>query len=118
MAFTELKPVRDHQTIMVLRQFASRWAPVTVQVLGAVLLAPIIALAPSGNGNLLLVPLAPQRSTAARAVAEGALIVGRGRYGDSLVVRGRYASLAWPLLRQGVLTLGAPSLLCGGEVAP
>jgi len=91
--------------------------PVTIQIAGALLLAPIIAIAPPRDGNLLLISLASRQSTAAIAVAQGAMIVGRGRFGDSLIVRGRFATLAWPLLGRGILIFGAPRLLCGDEVA-
>ena len=79
------------------------------------LLVPLLALAPPPEGALLLVPLMPQRSAAVIAVDRGALIVAAGPVRGSLVVRGRLTALAWPLLSHGILTLGAPALICGAR---
>ena len=75
-----------------------------------------LVFVPPANGNLLLVPLLPDRAVAAIAIRHGALIVARGRVPGSLVVRGRFAALAGPMFADGVLVIGAPALLCGEEV--
>ncbi|USU06387.1 hypothetical protein NF701_05490 [Sphingomonadaceae bacterium OTU29THOMA1] len=83
----------------------------------AMVLVPAFALAPPIEGDLLLVPLRSDRSPADIAVRHGALIVAAGPTRGSLLVRGRLMSLAWPLLSKGVLTLGAPAVICGKEAA-
>lgn len=79
------------------------------------LLIPLLALTPPPEGTLLLVPLVPQRPAAIIAVERGALILAAGPTRGSLVVRGRLNALAWPMLSSGILTLGAPAVLCGVE---
>lgn len=87
---------------------------VTLQVAGALAVTILVALAPPADGTMLLVPLVPHRTAAVVAVEQGALIVAKGRFGQTLVVRGRFSAIAWPLLREGTLTIGAPAVLCGG----
>ncbi len=89
---------------------ALRWA--VPQIVGALALIVMLGFAPAPGGALLLVPLDGSAGLARAAVDRGALIVDRGP-GSTLVVRGDLGILDWPLLRHGVLTLGAPALLCG-----
>lgn len=93
------------------------WRLVVLQIAGAMLLMLCSVFAPPAQGNFLLVPIRSDAAVAAAALDNGALIVGRGPAGVSLVVKGRRALLAAPLLKRGILTLGAPALLCGESSA-
>jgi hypothetical protein len=99
---------------MVRSDNPSGWSMLILQVFAVLMVTMLIALAPPANGDMLLVPLMPQRTAAVVAVEQGALIVAKGRFGQTLVVRGRFGAIAWPLLREGTLTIGAPAVLCGG----
>lgn len=93
---------------------ARRFGLVALQV--GLLMSGLLAFAfaPPARGAMLLVPL----SGAARAVlpglavAHGALLVGQGPLEGSLVVRGDRAALGGVLLREGILALAAPDVLC------
>jgi hypothetical protein len=87
-----------------------------LQIGGVATMLAGLAIAPPAEGNLLLMPLLPHRLVAAAAVSHGATIVARGRLPGSLVVRGRFAALAGPMIGAGVLVIGAPALLCGEAV--
>lgn len=89
---------------------------VILQIGGAAAMLAGLAIVPPDEGNLLLLPLLSQRPVAAVAIRHGAAIVARGRLPGSLVVRGRFAALAGPMIGDGVLVIGAPALLCGEAV--
>ncbi|WP_267397408.1 MULTISPECIES: hypothetical protein [unclassified Sphingomonas] len=89
---------------------------VIVQIAGVAAVLAGLAIIPPKQGNMLLLPLLPHRLVAAAAIRHGATIVARGRLPGSLVVRGRFAALAGPMIGDGVLVIGAPALLCGEAV--
>ena len=67
----------------------------------------VLAVAPPARGTMLLVPLVPrgQAQTTMLALSHGATLVQRGPLPSSVIVYGESAQIAWPLARDGVLTL-------------
>lgn len=76
----------------------------------------VLALAPPLRGDMLLIPLWPDAPTARLALAQDARLVAAGP-GGGMVVRGERDALFWPLLRAGIVTIAAPSLICGGRAS-
>ena len=87
---------------------------VVSQILGALSIFVLIALAPPAQGTMLLVPLAgqPESRIVAIALAQGATLVQRGPLASSVIVYGKRASLLGPLSRAGVLTLSGGAVGC------
>lgn len=82
------------------------------QVVGAIMLLMIAALAPPAHGRMLIVTL-PGGASAAPLIARASSVLGRGPLPGSIVVRGDRAALMPTALSHGILVLGAPPLLCG-----
>jgi len=93
----------------------SGWRACILQLVSVALLVPAFALAPPLEGAMLLVPLLSNHSPAGSAIRHGATILAAGPTPDSLIVRGRLGALAGPLLAEGIVTLGAPSSICGDK---
>lgn len=75
----------------------------------------VMAFAPPAQGTMLLVPLTgdARARLPALAVAHGALLVGRGPIGGSLLVRGDRAILGPALLRQAIVPIAGTDSSCG-----
>lgn len=72
-----------------------------------------LALAPSREGAMLLVPLSGDMASAANIALDGhARLLGKGRLPGSLVVWGGRAG-AGALLGEGVIAIAASPALCG-----
>lgn len=84
------------------------------QILGALGIFVLIALAPPARGTMLLVPLAgqPESRIVTIALAQGATLVQRGPFPSSVIVSGTRASLLGPLSRAGILTLSGGAVGC------
>ena len=95
-------------------RFSFRRSLVVSQILGALGIFVLIALAPPAQGTMLLVPLAgqPESRIVAIALAQGATLVQRGPLPSSVIVYGKRASLLGPLSRAGVLTLSGGAVGC------
>lgn len=74
----------------------------------------LLSFAPPARGEMLLMPLLSDAPVAQLARQGDALLLARGP-ADALIVRGERATLFWPMLRAGVLTIAAPGLLCGDQ---
>ena len=88
---------------------------VVAQILSALSVFALVALAPPAQGTMLLIPMTglPQGQVTALALAHGATVVQRGPLASSLIVYGERDRLAWPLARMGVLTLSGGATGCG-----
>lgn len=91
------------------------WSPLAAQILLGLFGLATFAFTPPERGAMLLVPVTreAQAQLPALAVAHGALLLGRGPGGGSLVVRGDRARLVGALLRHSIITVAAPAILCG-----
>lgn len=89
-------------------------ALIGAQIAGALLVFACVALAPPAEGNMLLVPVAPQSEgrIVALALTQGASVIQRGPFPSSVIVNGRRDSLLGPLARAGVLTLAGGAVGC------
>lgn len=97
--------------------------PLIVQLALLLIGFTFVLLAPPAHGAILLVPLSrdARAHVAALAVERGALLIGRGRFEGSLIVRGDRNLLGGALLRRGILPITAPEISCGvlaGEGQP
>jgi hypothetical protein len=94
--------------------FAKRSLAV-VQIAGAMFVLAMLAVAPPARGTMLLVPLMPrgQAEITMLALAHGASLVQRGPLPSSVIVYGDRARIAWPLARDGVLTIAGGKAGCG-----
>jgi hypothetical protein len=99
---------------MSARRSLSRRSLVVAQILGALCVFGLIALAPPAQGNILLIPVAGQSEAqiVALALTRGATLVQRGPFPASVIVYGRRDSLLGPLTRTGVLTLSGGAVGC------
>lgn len=88
---------------------------VAAQVAGILFSLILMMAAPPAEGRLLLVPTsaAAARTMVALAIAHDARLIARGPLPASMIVYGRRAGLALPLLQAGVLILAAPAAGCG-----
>lgn len=84
-----------------------------VQVAGAFGLLMALLLVPVSDEAVLLLPVVRGAPAAAIATRHGALIVARGPWQGSLVVRGSVGAMARPLLAAGVVPMRALPVLCG-----
>jgi hypothetical protein len=93
---------------------SSKRALIGAQMLGALLVFACVALAPPAEGNMLLVPVAPQSEgrVVALALTRGASVIQRGPLPSSVIVYGRRDSLFGPLARAGILTLAGGAVGC------
>jgi hypothetical protein len=84
------------------------------QILGALGIFALIALAPPAQGTMLLVPIAGQSESrvVTLALAQGATLVQRGPLPSSVIVYGKRGSLFGPLTRAGVITLSGGAVGC------
>jgi hypothetical protein len=91
-----------------------RRSVVVGQIVGALGIFALIALAPPAEGTMLLVPIAGQSENriVGLAIAGGATLVQRGPFPSSVIVYGKRASLLEPLSRAGVLTLSGGAVGC------
>lgn len=92
----------------------SKRAMLGAQLSGALLVFACVALAPPAEGNMLLVPVAPQNEgrVVALALARGASVIQRGPLPSSVIVYGRRDSLLGPLAHAGILTLAGGAVGC------
>jgi len=99
---------------MSARPSAFRRSLVVGQILAALGIFALIALAPPAQGTMLLVPISGQSESriVAIALAQGATLVERGPLPSSVIVYGERASLLGPLSRAGVLTLSGGAVGC------
>ena len=102
----------------MIRGFPSAWrtrAPLVAQLAAAVGGLLVMAFAPPAQGSMLLVPMTEQAriSLPGLAVGHGALLLGVGPLDGSLLVRGDRSQLGLTLLRQGIVPMAAPAILCG-----
>jgi hypothetical protein len=93
--------------------FATRSLAV-VQIAGAMFVFALLAVEPPARGTMMLVSLLPrgQAEITTLALSHGASLVQRGPLPSSLIVYGESARIAWPLAREGVLTLAGGSAGC------
>lgn len=91
------------------------WSPLAAQVLLALFGLAAFAFTPPKRGAMLLVPLTREARAdmPALAVAHGALLLGQGPGGGSLIVRGDRARLVGALLQHSIIAVAAPEILCG-----
>jgi hypothetical protein len=96
-------------------RYLGSWSPLTVQFLLALFSFAAFALAPPARGAMLLVPLTPEARARLPmlAIEHGALLLKQGPIRGSLMVRGDRDLLAGAMLRQAILPLAAPEILCG-----
>ena len=97
-------------------RFFGVWSPLAAQLLLALFGFAALAFTPPERGAMLLVPLTREARAhlPALAVAHGALLLGVGPGGGSLVVRGDRARLVEALLRHSIIAVAAPEVICGG----
>ena len=97
------------------KPFRATLLQISIAVAGLLL----IAFAPSAQGRMMLIPLGADSAhgLAAAALSRGALLVARGPLPGSLIVDGKRAALAGPLLRRGILLAAAPAAGCGVRFA-
>lgn len=91
----------------------SRSSALVGQLIVVALVLAGAAMAPPDEGDMLLVPINPAVPVAALALAHGAQLKGVGPLPGSLIMRGRRADLAAPLLAAGVVPLAAHAAVCG-----
>ena len=91
------------------------WLPLAAQLLLALFSFAAFVLAPPARGAMLLVPLTPRAGARLPmlSIEHGALLLKQGPLVGSLIVRGDRAELAGAMLRQAILPLAAPEILCG-----
>jgi len=99
---------------MSTRHPSARRRLVVVQILGALCVFGLVALAPPAQGTMLLIPIAGQSEgqMMALALSRGATVVQRGPLPASVIVYGTRQSLLAPLTRAGVLTLAGGAVGC------
>jgi hypothetical protein len=98
---------------------ASRQGLVFAQILGALGVFALIALAPPAQGTMLLIPMTglPQGEMTALALTHGASVVQRGPFRSSIIIYGERAQLFAPLARAGVLVVAGGAVGCGAIAA-
>jgi hypothetical protein len=93
--------------------------PILAQMLAVVVCLIALVLAPPAEGEMLLAPLTAQAAARLPALAlrDGTRLIGRGALPGSLVVRGRLATLGWPLLVRGIVPIASDRAGCTGAIA-
>ncbi|MCP1468518.1 hypothetical protein J3E64_000185 [Sphingobium sp. OAS761] len=83
---------------------------------GLILLGMVaLYVVPPAEGLMLLVPITQNSRAwlASEAVAHGARLVAAGPWAGTLVVEGRRDRIGGPMLRRGVIAIGARATACG-----
>ncbi len=103
--------------MMSLRFSFAKSRLAVVQIAGATFVFALLAVAPPARGTMLLVSLVPrdQAEITTLALSHGASLVQRGPLPSSLIIYGESAQIAWPLARDGVLTLAGGKTGCGSR---